>query len=251
MSFLELLELAVGINLAGFLIAYWRHSDKLTDFSYGATFFVIALVAYLKGNSSTVSKLMLLMISLWALRLAGFLVIRILKIKRDKRFDGVRENFWKFCRFWLGQGLVAWVIMVPAIYLLRQPPADFRLLTFIGLAVWLIGLAVETLADYQKFRFKQNLANKGQWIEQGLWRYSRHPNYFGEILVWLGVYTFVFPALNNSQRVISIVSPLTITMLLLFVSGIPKLEKSADQKWGEDPNYRSYKKRVPLLIPKI
>lgn len=237
--------------MAGFLVAYWRRSDKLTDFSYGATFFVIALIAFLKGPFNSISKLMLAMITLWALRLASFLVIRILKIRRDKRFDGVRESFWKFGRFWLAQGMTAWIIMIPAIYLLRQPPAAFRILSFVGLAVWLLGLVIETTADYQKFSFNQKPANKGQWIEQGLWAYSRHPNYLGEILVWAGIYIFVFPALGSTQRLTALVSPLFITFLLLFVSGVPKLEKYADAKWGSDSKYQAYKKHVSVLVPKI
>ncbi len=119
----------------------------------------------------------------------------------------------------------------------------------VSLFEWTVGLIIETIADVQKIQFKNNPANKGKWIESGIWRYSRHPNYFGEIVVWIGVYIVAATSLPFVQAAIGLISPLFIIVLLLFVSGIPILEKSADKRWGNDPAYKKYKKRTSLLIP--
>lgn len=248
MIFLETLDLAIGLNVLGFLIAYSRRSDKLTDFSYGLTFFVIGLVAFFSSDATTPSRLLFGLITFWSLRIACFLLVRILKTKKDKRFDNVRENFWKFGGFWLGQAITAWIILLPSIYILNQPPTSLEVLAMSGMYIALAGLMIETIADYQKFTFKQNPKNKDKFIQSGLWKYSRHPNYFGEILVWLGVYLFTYSYLNFGQRLLFAISPLFITYLLIFVTGLPKLEKYADQKWGHDKAYQKYKSQTNVLM---
>jgi len=119
----------------------------------------------------------------------------------------------------------------------------------VGVVLWLIGLVVEAVADWQKFQFIQNKKNKDKWIQSGIWKYSRHPNYFGEIMVWFGVYVFVVSGLTGSEQLFAMASPLFITFLLLFVSGVPLLEKSADAKWGKEPAYKKYKKSTSILLP--
>ena len=247
-----LLDVAM-LNLAGFLIAFWRKSDKLTDLSYGASFLLIALIAYFENDSSRTKLLLLAVVTLWAVRLGGFLVIRILRIKKDRRFDGVRENFWKFGTFWLGQALLAWLIMLPAAFTLgnNRTAHGFKAAAAAGIFIAVLGLVTETAADYQKFRFNQAPSNKGRWIAEGLWRYSRHPNYLGEIIFWLGVYVYCFGYMSHYQRLAGLISPIVITFMLLFVTGIPKLEKYADQKWGDNTEYKEYKKRTGILLPKI
>src|SRR4030043_165890 len=119
------------------------------------------------------------------------------------------------------------------------------------LGVWLAGIITEAFADQQKFNFINNTENKGKWVDIGLWRYSRHPNYLGEILCWIGIYFYTFSSLSFTFRLIGLLSPLTIIALLLFVSGIPKLEEKADKKWGSDKKYQEYKKKTAVLIPFI
>ncbi len=252
MSIINLLYLAVGINIIGFLIAYRFKSDKLTDFSYGGTYIILALASYLKsGHHTRLNLLALICVILWAIRLAGFLLIRILKTKKDRRFDGVRENFWKFGQFWVLQGVSVWVILLPTLLIMDGSSESLTRLGLVGLLIWAVGFSVETVADAQKFVFSQNLINKDKFINSGLWRYSRHPNYLGEILCWLGLYIFALPILSGWSIIIAIISPIYIAYLLIFVTGIPKLEAYADQKWGKNKDYQEYKKRTGTLVPFI
>ncbi len=250
MEFWLALSMALLLNAAVFVIAYLKQTDKLTDITYAGTFLLIAAVLFAMCAGAGPSLAILLMVGLWSLRLGIFLGVRIHKIGRDKRFDGVRENFRKFAAFWLGQGFSAWVIMLPAIYVLDLMPDEIGAWSAIGLAVFTLGFVLEAAADQQKYEFLNNPKNRGKWIESGLWGYSRHPNYLGEILVWLGIYLFAVPYLSGWQIAIAAISPLWIAGLLIFVTGIPKTEAGADHKWGKNPAYRAYKKRVPVLIPK-
>ena len=166
---------------------------------------------------------------------------------RDQRFDGVRENFWRFFRFWFFQGVAVWIIMLPVIVWFGAPGSWSPLKT-LGTLVWAIGLAIETIADAQKFAAKRQPGGESRWMDTGLWRYSRHPNYFGELLVWWGIFVFVAGDLTAPQW-LTIVGPIAITFLLLRVTGIPTLEASAAKKWGGDPAYQDYVRRTSRLVP--
>ncbi|MFH2020421.1 MAG: DUF1295 domain-containing protein [archaeon] len=235
---------AMGIQLAMFVPAYLFKTDKLTDMSYGVSFIALALI-FLKDFS--LPKLILTgMIVVWAIRLVTYLLIRIRKIQKDKRFDGMREDFFKFLGFWLIQGISVFAVMVSSILYLT---ASTGLFNPIGILVWAIGLLIETFSDLQKYQFTNNPKNKGKWIASGLWKYSRHPNYLGEMLCWIGVYLFVFPGLSSLNRANALISPVFIILLISFVSGIPILEKNADKKWSSDKKYIEYKKKTSVLIP--
>ncbi len=125
---------------------------------------------------------------------------------------------------------------------------DLGVVSFIGLAVWVAGFAVEATADLQKSRFRADPANRGRFISTGLWAWSRHPNYLGEIVLWIGVALVAVPVLRGWQWV-TLVSPLFVALLLTRVSGVPLLEKRADEKWGGQPDYEAYKARTPVLVP--
>lgn len=232
-----------------FLIAFRLRSDKLTDISYALSFLTVDLIglAYAK-QKDPFTWLLFLMVALWAVRIGGFLLYRVMKVGKDRRFDEMRESFARFGKFWLGQAVTAWVLMLPVI-IAQYSGDDLSALAYAGLALWLVGLILEASADYQKFAFKQDPSNKGKWIQSGVWRYSRHPNYFGEILVWVSIYVYTFDTLDGIQKVIGLASPVLITLVLLFVSGVPLLEKSADERWGRLEAYRRYKSSTRLLIP--
>jgi steroid 5-alpha reductase family enzyme len=189
------------------------------------------------------------MVLVWAVRLGGYLFRRILRMKVDHRFDEMRDNPLRFARFWLLQAISVAVIMLPVTYLLgRDDPPGFGAWAVAGVAIWLVGLAIETVADAQKSSFKSKPENRDRFITAGLWKYSRHPNYFGEMLVWWGLFVYAVPFLEGWAYAV-VIGPVFITLLLLFVSGIPLLERSADAKYGDDPAYREYKRRTSILVP--
>ena len=242
--------IALGINLIMFIPAYLFRTDKLTDISYSITFVVVAIFGLMQSSFNLAHILLFSMIFIWALRLGTYLLLRIRKIGKDNRFDSMRESIVKFGSFWVLQGLTVFVVLIPSIYFFNSNFEQISLLSYSGLLIWLVGLIIEASGDYQKTAFINNPDNKGKWVNTGLWKFSRHPNYLGEILVWIGIYLFILPTLNTGQALIGLISPLFITALLLFVSGIPLLEKSANKKWGEDHDYNLYKNNTGILLPK-
>ncbi len=236
------------INMSMFLIAFRLQSDKLTDISYAVTFMTLALFGFFRSSGEIFHVLLLIMVGLWAIRIGGFLLYRVIKIGKDQRFDGMREHFFTFSRFWILQAVTVWVLMLPSL-LAFESSGQLSTLAYIGLAIWTVGLVTEAVADFQKYRFSQVAKNKGTWIDSGIWRFSRHPNYFGEILVWVGVYCVTYVSLAPVEAWIGLLSPVFITVLLLFVSGLPLLEKSADKKWAHVKEYRAYKAATSVLIP--
>ncbi|MBU1014101.1 MAG: DUF1295 domain-containing protein [Bacteroidetes bacterium] len=242
--------IALGINLIMFIPAYLFNTDKLTDISYSVTFVVVAIFGLIQSSLNLPHILLFLMIFIWAFRLGTYLLLRIRKIGKDNRFDSMRKSIIKFGSFWVLQGITVFVVLIPSIYFFNTSLEQLSFLSYSGLLIWLVGLIIEATGDYQKTIFINNPNNKGKWVNTGLWKYSRHPNYLGEILVWIGVYLFILPALNNGQALIGLISPVFITTLLLFVSGIPLLEKSADKKWGTDHDYTLYKNNTGILLPK-
>jgi steroid 5-alpha reductase family enzyme len=149
------------------------------------------------------------------------------------------------------QGL--WVTLTMAAALVTITTTNHKeldLITLIGFLVWVFGFTMEVIADYQKSCFNADPNNIGKFIQSGLWSRSRHPNYFGEIVLWIGITLITLPVLQGWQWV-ALISPIFVTLLLTRVSGIPLLEKKADQKWGGQADYEAYKKRTPVLFPHL
>jgi steroid 5-alpha reductase family enzyme len=243
------LGVALAVNGAFFAVAAARKTDVVTDLSYSLTFALLAIVLPFTGAGKPVQLVASLLVVVWALRLGTYLFRRILRMKVDHRFDGMRENPLRFARFWLLQAITVSVVMLPVSYLLDQDhPSGFGSWSIAGAFVWLVGLLVEAFADAQKSAFRAKDKNRGRFVASGLWRYSRHPNYFGEMLVWWGLFVYVVPVLHGAAFAV-VIGPLYITVLLLFVSGIPLVERSADEKYGDDAAYRDYKRRTSILVP--
>ena len=242
---------SVTFNLLMFVPAFLFKTDKLTDLSYSITFFVIAILLFISNPMTLPSALLTAMVLIWAVRLGSYLFMRIQKTKRDKRFDGMRESFPRFMRFWILQGISVWVIMLSSIFFSEYQVGELNVVMIAGFIIWLTGILIETFADIQKFKFKGNPDNSGKWIESGLWKYSRHPNYLGEILVWAGIYVFVLCSLSGIDTLISLVSPLYIFIIIRFLTGVPILEKKADEKWSANPEYQNYKEKTGLLLLKF
>lgn len=248
--FWNLLIISLVIQVFLFVPAYLLKTDKLTDLSYSLTFVILAGLMFVRSDQDILKLILFLMITAWGFRLGYYLVKRIWKIGKDKRFDEIRIDLKKFLGFWLFQGAVVPLILLPSMYFFNSDPEPSFVL-ILGHIVWLFGFLIETFSDIQKYNFINNPKNKGKWVDTGLWKISRHPNYFGEILCWVGIYIFTFTSLYGNQKLIALVSPLTISVLLLFVSGIPMLEKNADKKWGSNKNYQKYKKETAVLVPYI
>ncbi len=248
-TLLATLAVSLGLNIAMFVVAYLAQTDKLIDFVYGLDFAALAVIGLVETpRRDTYAITLTALVGVWAARLAVFLLVRVIVRGSDSRFDGRRESFFRFGKLWVGQGLVVWIVSIPVLLALHHP-ARFGVLPVIGLVVWAVGLVVEAMADQQKFAFARDPANTGTWIATGWWRLSRHPNYFGEILVWVGVYLVALPSLDVVEAMVALVSPLLIIALLRFVSGVPILETAAQLRWGELPAHQRYVAETNLLVP--
>jgi steroid 5-alpha reductase family enzyme len=243
------LGIALAVNGVFFAVAAARRTDVVTDLSYSLTFAVLAVVLLFTGAAEPIQLVASLLVVVWAVRLGTYLFRRIMRMKVDHRFDGMRDDPLRFARFWLLQAITVAVVMLPVTYLLdRDDPPGIGAWSIAGAAVWLVGLLVEAIADAQKSAFKAKAENRHRFVASGLWRYSRHPNYFGEMLVWWGLFLYTVPVLHGAAFAV-VAGPVFITLLLLFVSGIPPLERSAEEKYGNDPAYREYKRRTSILVP--
>jgi len=240
---------SLAINAAFFAFAAARRTDVVTDLSYSLSFAVLAIALPFLGAGEAVQLVASALVVVWAARLGGYLFRRIRRTKVDHRFDELRDDPLRFARFWLLQALAVAVIMLPVTYLVsREEVPGFGAWAIAGAALWLVGFLVEAVADLQKSAFKSRPGNRDRFVSSGLWRYSRHPNYFGEILVWWGLFAYAVPVLEGWAWLV-VAGPLAITALLLFVSGIPLLERSAEERYGDDPAYREYRRRTSILVP--
>jgi steroid 5-alpha reductase family enzyme len=197
------------------------------------------------------SILLLALVAIWAARLGIFLFRRIRKAGKDARFDEIKPSFMRFLSTWTLQGLwITFTLAAALAAITTTTRKDLGLLALIGFLIWAFGFAVEAIADAQKNRFRANPNNKGRFIHSGLWAWSRHPNYFGEIVLWVGVAVIALPVLRSWQWV-TLISPVFVALLLTRISGVPILEKRADEKWGGQEDYEAYKERTPALIPRL
>ena len=235
-----------------FIPAYLKQTEKFFDLTGSLTYISVitfALIFSVRLDARTF--LLWVLVVIWAARLGTFLFRRIQKAGKDDRFDELKPSFIRFLNVWTIQAL--WITFTAAAALVAITTAnreDLDWLAVIGFLVWIFGFSIEVLADSQKSRFSANPDNKDKFIQSGLWSRSRHPNYFGEIVLWVGVALIAVPVLQGWQWV-ALVSPVFVALLLTRVSGVPLLEKKADSKWGGQEEYEAYKKRTPVLIPRL
>ena len=243
--------LAFVIQWVAFIPAFVMQTERYYDLTGSSTYITVMTVAVMLSPATDArSVLLLLIVVVWAVRLGTFLFGRIRATGSDERFDNIKPSFARFLLAWTLQG--SWVSFSLAAALaaitseIRQQPGLFA---GIGMLVWLLGFGIEVVADWQKSRFRAAPANRGRFINIGLWSWSRHPNYFGEIVLWIGVAIIALPVLQGWQLV-TLISPVFVTVLLTRISGVPLLEARADKKWGGQADYESYKASTPVLIPR-
>jgi steroid 5-alpha reductase family enzyme len=244
--------LAFFIQWLAFIPAFRLQTEKFFDLTGSITYIsVISIAALLSTGVDARSILLWALVVIWAVRLGTFLFRRISKAGKDDRFDELKPSFIQFLNVWTIQGLwVTFTIAAALVAITTTSRKELDIFAIIGILVWVLGFSIEIAADAQKSRFKANPDNKGRFIQTGLWSRSRHPNYFGEIVLWAGVAVIAMPVLQGWQW-IALISPVFVTLLLTRVSGVPLLEKKADQKWGGQADYEAYKKSTPVLIPRL
>jgi steroid 5-alpha reductase family enzyme len=253
---IPIFALAVGlaflIQWLAFIPAYWLQTEKFFDLTGSITYISVITLALIFSKAVDARSILLLaLVVIWAIRLGTFLFGRIKKAGKDDRFDEIKPSWIRFLNVWTIQGLwVTFTMAAALVAITTTNRKELDLFAIVGFLVWVFGFSFEVVADSQKSRFSAIPENKGKFIQTGLWARSRHPNYFGEIMLWVGVAIIALPVLQGWQWV-ALISPVFVTLLLTRVSGVPLLEKKADKKWGGQVDYESYKKSTPVLIPKL
>jgi steroid 5-alpha reductase family enzyme len=240
------------IQWLAFIPSFLLQTEKFFDLIGSITYISVTLIAVLLSPVIDGRSLLLLaLVAIWAFRLGTFLFRRIHKAGKDGRFDEIKPSFFRFLNIWTIQGLwVSFTVAAALAAITTTIRKELGLFALFGVLIWIFGFIFEVVADTQKSRFRADPDNEGEFIRTGLWARSRHPNYFGEIVLWIGVAIIAVPILRGWQWV-TLISPLFVTLLLTRVSGIPLLEKRADEKWGGQDEYEAYKERTPVLIPRI
>ncbi|PIQ73374.1 hypothetical protein COV58_02905 [Candidatus Roizmanbacteria bacterium CG11_big_fil_rev_8_21_14_0_20_36_8] len=248
--FIWTLIISFAVQILFFVYAAIRQTDTVTDLSYGLTFIILAFTGLFSTKMFFIFQLIVFgMVLLWGIRIATYLFIRIKKMKRDKRFDGIREKFLSFAAFWFFQAITVWIVSLPATYLhMQKYDMSLNSIMIVGVLIWSAGMIIETVADMQKFNFKNNLNNSGKWIDTGIWKYARHPNYFGEMMCWWGIFIFSLP-FQSGLSWLTVIGPISITYILLFATGIPTLEKKYNERYKDNADYQTYKNNTNLLVP--
>ncbi|XP_005986214.1 uncharacterized protein SI:CH211-210C8.6 [Latimeria chalumnae] len=240
--------LDVGIQWAMWAVSALLQTERLYDLTGSGTFVLLAHLSRRWGGTGyRRPQIQTGLVTVWGSRLGLFL--RIIKEGQDRRFNGVRNSPETFFIYWTVQAAWIFITLLPTLILNTENDDEpLGLRDYLGWSLWAVGFATEAIADQQKWIFKSDPDNSGKFIKTGLWGYSRHPNYLGEILMWTGLFVSASSVLQGMQYV-SIVSPLFIWFLLNYVSGIPLLERQAMKKWGSDPSFQEYIKNTPVLWP--
>ena len=236
-----------------FIPAFYFQTEKFYDLTGSATYiFIVSYISIQSNFAKNVNLGNILLASfiiLWAIRLGSFLFTRIHKSGEDKRFKFIKPSPSRFFMTWTLQGMWVSICSMCALTAMASKNGVIQNSFFyIGMLVFIAGFVIEIIADWQKSIFRKNSTNKGQFISNGLWYYSRHPNYFGEITLWLGISIMSFSSLSSWQY-ITLISPLFTYMLLVYVSGVRILEISGLEKWGHLQNYQEYIRTTSSLFP--
>lgn len=245
--------LAFVIQWLVFVPSYLKQTEHFYDLTGSLTYLsLMGFVVLVSEQLDHRSLILAAMVTIWAARLGAFLFARISKDGSDNRFDKIKPDAVRFLAAWTVQGL--WVCFTASAALaaiLSEQKIALSWLAALGCLLWIVGFLLEVVADYQKRMFRARKEETGhRFIHTGLWAYSRHPNYFGEIVLWVGVSVVAFPVLST-WGYLTLLSPIFVIFLLTRVSGIPALEKNADRRFAGDPLYEAYKEHTPVLVPRL
>lgn len=251
--------LIMGIQLAVFIpssgILGNEPTEKFFDITGSITYLITLGILVL--NLKKISKRQMFVYiaaAIWCIRLGWFLFTRIQRNNGvDDRFTEMKQNPLVFLIVWTIQGL--WVFLTLLSILIISQTEDIygiKIVNYVGMIIWIVGFVIEVVADHQKAIFRSNPENRGKWISSGLWSRSRHPNYFGEIVMWIGISLVCIQDFKQYKKTLLLsISPIFVAFLLIFISGIPLLEKKANEKFGKNEEYKKYRERTPILIPRL
>ena len=248
----NLILLIFCIQWVSFIPAFIFQTEKFYDLTGSITYLTaVFYTLYVTGSNNLSDLIIVACVAVWAIRLGSFLFMRIHKAGEDRRFRTIKPNFTRFLMTWTLQGMwVSMCLLCVLTALSSYSGVIMNSIFFIGLIVFILGLSIEIIADYQKTVFRRNIENKDKFITTGLWSLSRHPNYFGEILLWTGVAVMSISSLQGLQH-ITLISPIFVYILLVYISGIRILEDQARKKWGHLDSFKEYLKNTPRLFFKI
>ena len=247
--------LAYVIHWIAYIPAYVFQTEKFYDLTGSITYLSVVWFVFLSTYQSISlnfgNLILVLLISIWTIRLGLFLFMRIHKAGEDKRFRTIKTSASQFFMTFTLSGLWVTLCSMCALVAISSPEGlVMNALTYVGIILFIIGFGIEIVADNQKTAFRSIEANKDSFITSGLWSKSRHPNYFGEVLLWFAIAVISFSSLEGLQ-LITLISPVFTYILLVYVSGVRMLEDMNDKKWSDDEQYKSYKKNTPMLFPKL
>lgn len=243
--------LAYVINWIVFVPSFLARTEAYFDLTGSLTYISLIVVSVLASDDVDARALIVAAaVIIWAMRLGSFLFRRVKRDGGDGRFDWIKTNFLRFFMTWSLQGL--WVLLTLAAALAvitAEDRENVDVFMIVGMVVWLLGFAIEVVADRQKSAFRADPANEGRFITTGIWAWSRHPNYFGEITLWVGIAITAIPVLSG-WRWLVLISPVFVVVLLTRISGIPMLERRGEKRWGDDAEFRAYTDNTSVLIPR-
>lgn len=246
--------LIFGIQWIAWVPASIMKTERFYDLTGGITYLAVIFfslwVGSLNDQINNRQIVISILVVIWSLRLSSFLYLRIHRTGKDGRFDDLKTSSIRFLVPWTLQGLWVFLTLNVVIVVNSQSGSEVPLgiWDLIGIILWVTGFSIEVIADNQKSKF--NVEENSRWIDTGLWAYCRHPNYFGEILLWLGIACFGISCLNGLE-LFSLISPIFVYLLLTKVSGIPILDTRGLSKWGDNEEYMDYRRNTPALIPKL
>lgn len=239
---------AFVVNWIIFVPSFMAHTEHFFDLTGSLTYLSVILLALAFGPADPRALLIGVLVIVWAVRLGSFLFGRVRTAGADSRFVKMKFVFVWFLMTWTLQG--AWVSLTLAAGLVAMTtensvPLDWA--AALGTIIWIAGFALEVIADRQKSAFRADPANEGQFISTGLWSWSRHPNYLGEIMLWTGIAIIALPVMQGWQYA-ALISPVFVYVLLNYVSGVSMLERQGKKRWGNDPAYQEYLANTPVLF---